>query len=282
MAGRHKTLLALLAKMPASAKVMGVGDIPDRGPTTKDLIEWLMANGNSVLGNHDHMMVCALRGHKFYGDFVWEGNGGWNTLESYSGETQLRFKYDPENYDTLLDTEAALPPSYVKEHILPKLYATVPEAHIAWLEKRPLYIKEPWNRNAAGQSLFISHAPKDCQRDLVASADLGLGFTGHFDRRSEFSLLWNRGVPRPFKELLVDIETSGQEPTSEEVEYFQVFGHNSSNIARWYSPLARQGNEPRYKPEQKPYAVDIDTSNAKVLTGLHWPSMEIYQQEYID
>lgn len=50
---------------------------------------------------------------------------------------------------------------------------------------------------------------------------------------------------------------------------FQIHGHNSGNSVRWY---LRNG----YR-----YGVNIDTSRARVLTGINFPSKEIFQQEYI-
>lgn len=65
----------------------------------------------------------------------------------------------------------------------------------------------------------------------------------------DYSLCWNRGRPR---------EIEGK---------VQVFGHEASRNVQYYGP------------KEKLWALGIDTSRAGVLTGIHWPSMEIFQEE---
>ena len=58
IAGNYKTLMALLEKMPQDEEIISVGDMVDRGPRSKEVIEFFMNNENAtaIMGNHEHMM----------------------------------------------------------------------------------------------------------------------------------------------------------------------------------------------------------------------------------
>ncbi len=102
IAGEYDTLLALLKKMP-DEEVISVGDMVDRGPKSKEVVDWFMKNGKAIMGNHEHMMVDHLRDNFYYNQGIWQWNGGNSTLQSYAHH--------------------------------------VPEEVIAWMEKLPLYME---------------------------------------------------------------------------------------------------------------------------------------------
>ena len=74
-----------------------------------------------------------------------------------------------------------------------------------------------------------------------------------FDKNDILTSLWNRRQPEMF------------------VEYdIQIAGHNSQfGLRYWNFPNNKQ-------------AICIDTSAKRILTGIHIPSMNIYQQKFID
>src|SRR3990167_4499879 len=82
IAGRYDQLLALLKKMPDD-EVISIGDMIDRGPKSKEVIEWFMKNGKAILGNHEHMMLDFYRNENYYEHDVWQQNGGSVTLTSF-------------------------------------------------------------------------------------------------------------------------------------------------------------------------------------------------------
>jgi serine/threonine protein phosphatase 1 len=93
----------------AQHQVICLGDYVDRGPDSKGVVETLMelAAGSSWIclkGNHEDMMIEALRGRG--GLRHWLFNGGGETLDSYGGE------------------------------------GAVPAAHLSWLEALPLYYRD--------------------------------------------------------------------------------------------------------------------------------------------
>lgn len=157
VAGRFDELMLLLDKMPKDDTLL-VGDIIDRGPKSKQVVDWCMNTpGVRVLkGNHEHMFIDYYY-HLYdsqrvpeiscysYDDFL--SNGGYQTLDSYGG---------PDNID-------------------PK--------HIGWMAGLDLSYKIPGIGGQTG--LFVSHAP---WRD---TANLG-----KVEKEDVFTLLWNRYPPK--------------------------------------------------------------------------------------
>ncbi|MBZ9873099.1 serine/threonine protein phosphatase [Mesorhizobium sp. BR1-1-9] len=89
--GRSDVLEAALERIeasPSGGKVVFTGDYVDRGPWSKEVVDRLMAGPTKpgwewicLKGNHEDMMVGAIRGE--YEQGWWIGNGGSHTLSSY-------------------------------------------------------------------------------------------------------------------------------------------------------------------------------------------------------
>ena len=84
--GCYYTLRRLLKKLPDDMIALG-GDLVDRGPHSAELLMWAKDNQvPTVLGNHEQMMLEAIRG--WHGDskipynYQWEWNGGDTTIAS--------------------------------------------------------------------------------------------------------------------------------------------------------------------------------------------------------
>jgi hypothetical protein len=97
--GNELTLKALLAKMPQDAEALCLGDPNDRGPRSKQVIEFLMQNGRTVFSNHTHMFTeewkqSAMPGAypRYYDSNIFFGNGGEYTMKSYADSPVWRAK----------------------------------------------------------------------------------------------------------------------------------------------------------------------------------------------
>jgi hypothetical protein len=249
LGGCYHTTLALLMKMPQQ-KILCLGDINDRGANSKQLIEFLMGHNNAEVlnSNHGHMFVHEYnavihgKGYTYYDGGIFSCNGGDTTLNSYKNSGSWKEKLE-----------------------------TVPQEHITWLATRPYFYEN--------EKFFFSHAPLYAQKKPIEASDLGTGFVNGYygDFHSDTSLIWNRVVPeRPHKDLNDKI---------------MVFGHNSSDAVKVYSTKFPRGIK-CYNNEQfqenlaeekagKVFAICLDTSGGKKLTGLDINTMTIYEQEYL-
>ncbi len=124
---------------------------------------------------------------------------------------------------------------------------SLPEILQDFLESLPLLLIR--------DGLLVTHAPvhKRWSLEDIASED-------HLELSPlDQSVIWNREDPVP---------RDG---------YFQVFGHNGYRYVRAHFFDTRF----MIRPESA-HAVCIDTVRGQVLSGLHWPSRRIFEQEYVD
>jgi len=219
--GCFKTFMALIEKLPTDDIIFLTGDLIDRGPRSKEVVQWVIDNSDkckSVTGNHEQMLLNVFHDPSMTSLLGWLDNGGKNTLNSYFPESNRDVKQKKARKE--LD---------------------IPEEHLNFFESLPLFIEE--------DDVFITHAgwnPK-IPWETVKELNDENGYFGGFT--------WYRGLPTKLPN-----------------DKFHVFGH---------TPLS--------KPEITNYSANIDTgavftncTGGGKLTALHYPSLEIYQQENID
>ncbi len=121
--GCIKTLLALIKKLPTNSKLVFVGDLIDRGNSSKDVIEFVKTNNyDCVLGNHELFMKNSLLNidnnsyHWIY--FL----GGDKTLKSYHNDINILAE------------------------------------HLKWINKLPLYLEYEDLKTANNRNLVVSHS----------------------------------------------------------------------------------------------------------------------------
>jgi len=147
--GCYKTLLALVAQLPPGIPLTFAGDLIDRGPDSKSVIEFVKSGGyDCVVGNHEVMMLNELsfgedeKGEyyraKGYHDGIWIMNGGDKCLDSYRIE-ELEELQSGEKIKT---RPVELP--ILKEHY-------------AWLKTLPYYLEYPELKDKKGQHLLVTH-----------------------------------------------------------------------------------------------------------------------------
>ncbi len=166
----HEAIRVDIAERGAPPKrtVVYLGDYVDRGPNSREVIDMLIdapiagARSIHLKGNHEDMMLRFIRG-----DNVphWLHNGGDATLASYG-----------------VVVTGMMPDTVAIERLRRLLYAAVPAAHLAFLEKLELF-------HVAGDYAFV-HAgirpgvPLEAQRaaDLLWIRDPFLTAKNHFDK----------------------------------------------------------------------------------------------------
>lgn len=215
IAGHYQTLMALIEKMPKGDLIF-VGDLVDRGPRSKEVIEFAMQNGKVIMGNHEHMMLDACRDQKHYDPATWIFNGGEHTLRSFGA--------DGDYIDMMRNPE--------------KFTGVVPDEVLDWIADLPLYLEV--------DNCLIAHSFIKPGLDLEQVCKIGELPIGE-------TIFWNR-----------------REPERIEKYRLQIAGHNSQFGLR------------DFIDDQGKFAICLDACKSKVLTGLHLPTMEVFQQEYID
>lgn len=89
--GEYKTLLKLLDVLPQTKEICFVGDLIDRGPQSKEVIELARKNSwQSVIGNHEDLATDP------FNSGTWIYNGGWSTIKSYG---EISNFIDSEDYE---------------------------------------------------------------------------------------------------------------------------------------------------------------------------------------
>ena len=168
--GHYDTLIKLINQLDTNSTLIFVGDLIDRGPKSKKVIN-LIRNKNylSVLGNHEDMMI--KYGKYFIKNYpndifndsllMWYYNGGLETLKSYNLIKQKNNKIICTNNKKALD----------------EFYED-----IKWMETLPIYIKMPQYINK--KPVVVTHA--NCI-DAWPPSDIKI--FKHF-------ALWNRNSPK--------------------------------------------------------------------------------------
>ena len=133
--GCYKTLLALLDKIPDQHKkrICFAGDLIDRGPMSKQVVEFVIQNGyDCVVGNHELMMVDWTRR---FSDMLWLGNGGNDTRRSYCA---------PADSNT----------PHIRGPVDEELFVK----HQEWMRTLPVVIEYPECKTPDGRRLVVSHS----------------------------------------------------------------------------------------------------------------------------
>jgi hypothetical protein len=116
----------------------------------------------------------------------------------------------------------------------------VPEEILTWIEFLPKYLEIDGN--------LISHSFIYPEFSIQEACDLG---KNSMSLQADRCIIWNRCEPERIDKYKL-----------------QIAGHNSQWGLR------------RFSDEKGEYAICLDDSRKKKLTGIHLPSMQIYQQDY--
>ena len=161
--GCSNALRRLLDALPDDIEqIYSVGDLVDRGPDSKGVVQLCMDNNiKAVRGNHEDMFLDLLKNTKEYDDGLFEMNGGDKTIRSYGGES-----YEvPDMYGSHRISSAC----------------QVPNDHMEYLESMPIFIET--------DDFILSHAGI---HPLRATTDFGLEKWDSGSEKSDTDLMWNR------------------------------------------------------------------------------------------
>lgn len=142
--GCYHTLTRLLNAIPKPFKLILLGDLIDRGPHSRQVVEFAMQNGiPTVLGNHESLCLAFYnhdgRCNDMYDRGVWLDNGGDKAVRGWP----------------TIDKRTLTGPQIAQaEHI----GGRVPDAVLDWMEALPAYILGPADQlDANGRRGLFSH-----------------------------------------------------------------------------------------------------------------------------
>lgn len=255
--GCYNTLLELVKQLPPHAHLVFVGDLIDRGPHSKEVIQYVRQHGHDVvLGNHEDMLIdCDGKLRDERGNYTdWGANGGDACLDSYNSLEEL-------------------------------------QEDIEWLKTLPRLIFIDEAQDKMGRSLVVSHAPvldymeyylhimnRINEKDYTPHELIDFE---HTISNSEMMMIWNRNIPK--KQQTNYFNVFGHTPIDSFI--FDRYGEYKLD-----NTLITKDNVVIDK--LKGYAnIDtgacyIDERSSKIyrgkLTALEFPSMKVFQQENID
>ena len=109
-----------------------LGDVIDRGPDGIEIIKYVMSKPNITLliGNHEHMMLDALRTGLSHDYDLWFYNGGMMTLDSFN---ELGSAEKDKMLEYLKNCPVVIPDVKVNNR---KFYLT----HAGWLNRKSILL----------------------------------------------------------------------------------------------------------------------------------------------
>jgi len=171
--GCYNSLLKLVAQLPPNEKLIFLGDLNDRGPSSREVISWVKDHGHICLhSNHGQMFCDFMLDGGLYEYGIWKQNGGDKTLDNYVSKVVTNFSHREQVWD---EDDG--------DYCLRKVfYDPIIKEHVDWLNTRPLFYED--------DKIFVSHAPlHPSAENPYDTANL---------RTMDSNILWNRtpSVPR--------------------------------------------------------------------------------------
>jgi len=163
-----KELINQILLVDKQPELLFVGDLIDRGPNSKAVIDYILELKNKGLkincirGNHEQMLIHAYTHNQRITDSNWYFNGAENTIRSFNAKADLDIKIKnliPEKYYLFLDS---LPyfielDDYLVVHAGFNFYAKNPFADFESM----LWIREEHNKFefTKGKKIIHGHTP---------------------------------------------------------------------------------------------------------------------------
>lgn len=268
LAGNFNEFIELLSKFDLKLyTVILLGDIPDKGPDTKKIIDYLIKHPEIIwlMGNHEHLMYKCYehvvnQNKTKYDPFNWVFvNGGYWTLKSYGLDVQIpSMGYDSMTYTRLRrhlkdrdfghDNMKMLKESKEAQHTINEI-KKLPKDHIDHLKKLPLTFES---------DLFIcSHAPLKEHIDSAKFQDLE--FMDANENFLDHGVLWNRSHPKRKRK-------DGK---------FFIYGHMNVKEILWHTHRHPKGQYSENSIMES-FGVCFDLMSEKSeLAVMEWPNKKI-------
>jgi hypothetical protein len=252
----YELIKIIREKFGNDVDIYSVGDIVDRGPDAKGVIDICVKEGvRGQIGNHEQWLQSLVRDRVFESFCLSKVMGGENTFHSYDVDPYS----DGKNY---------LPQGRPFGQVAQELLSAMPDSHKEWVSALPPYRKIEVSgkvywlihaglTNASAAPWIKEGASDDEMMETIVSAEI---HPGGLIQRGVDSLLWTR-------------PEVGLHGRKENLFHFkdavQVFGHR-----------------PLKEPIINGHFIAIDTgcgtTDPYTLSAIVLPSMELIQVESID
>jgi serine/threonine protein phosphatase 1 len=187
--GCFKTFKALIQKCP-NDEILIAGDMIDRGPSSKYVVEYIRENNFKViLGNHESMAINSSTD-----PMSWLFNGGVTTLASFN-IANFPMKNSEENIEfiEMIEWFKTLPLYYCFDDLLDENKRKLVVTHGACVEQYPFDNMDSdaeqeliWNRNIDPKDIknvfnVFGHTPRDkvIVKNHYALIDTGCSYPTH-------------------------------------------------------------------------------------------------------
>ena len=192
--GSFYTLTRLLNVAPKGVQLVFAGDLVDRGPHSRKVVEFAMKNGiPTCAGNHEDLLLAFYhrKAHcaDMYDPGVWLDNGGQHTLRNWP----------------VIDKRGCSTPAEAQRYNRDQyLGGRVPDDVLDWMEGLPPYLFPSKQMDENGRQLLVSHS----------------GYGLNADNGDWFSTLWGHHLhgDGPF--------VRGEDGEELDDNLFRVFGHS--------------------------------------------------------
>lgn len=246
ISGNFDALVRLIEKAPKGLKIVGLGDLNDRGNQTKDVFDFFMNKKNNAVaikGNHEHLMYDFLTGGSFYGKYNWLLVGGIDSIKSFCKDSdkerielmRIRFK---ELFE-LIKEETPPKEELAEFDLIVNEFKDIGKKNIAkkyikWLSNLPIFYENEY--------IIATHAPINPRYESLSEFLIEAKDVDAVEK-----LLWNRSV--------IAVK-----------EKIQLFGHENLEEVQFY----KTGNDV--------WGMCLDTCSSRILTGFCSLTDEIISQ----
>lgn len=184
------------ARLGVAHRIVFLGDLIDRGPDSRAVIERAIAATNSgeavtIKGNHEELMMHAIDQTESIGVYFWAENGGDQTIESYARvngvQDDFRNCIDKPHIwwlralpVTLTDEERGL--VFVHAGIDPATYPKCSDELRMWTRSQKFYNPRLWPDRAEVNNICVVHGHTPTREpflhDRRINVDTGACFGG--------------------------------------------------------------------------------------------------------
>lgn len=258
ISGYYQTFLKMVNQLNPT-EVISLGDIIDRGPHSKECVDWFVNNNSPlIMGNHEHMLINAYESYvekirePTYPFLYWVYlNGAKETLISYNIDIGT-LSFERHEIKAMTKKDMSLVEKEKDIVNIKNQLSKIPKQHIDFLRKSKMFIED--------NNFFMSHAPIS---DWHNKSKLDYEKIDSNIMLLDYSCLWNRAKPRQKKDKIV------------------IYGHENKNSVLIHTnqyPLGIHLDNFESTVPDNTWGICIDTGKGGFLTAFDLDEKQLYYE----